>query len=42
MKKLFPFLNVDEKPYLIAEIGVNHEGSIDKAKKLIELAKEGC
>ncbi len=28
-------------PYLIAEIGVNHEGSIDIAKKLIDLAKEG-
>ena len=41
MKKKFPFLNLDEQPYLIAEIGVNHEGSLDKAKKLIELAKEG-
>lgn len=29
------------KPYIIAEIGVNHEGSINTAKKLIELAKEG-
>lgn len=28
-------------PYLIAEIGVNHEGSIELAKRLIELAKEG-
>lgn len=28
-------------PYVIAEIGVNHEGSIDQAKRLIELAKEG-
>ena len=28
-------------PYVIAEIGVNHEGSIDLAKKLIDLAKEG-
>lgn len=28
-------------PYIIAEIGVNHEGSMDKAKELIELAKEG-
>ena len=28
-------------PYIIAEIGVNHEGSIDQAKKLIDLAKEG-
>lgn len=29
------------RPYIIAEIGVNHEGSLDLAKKLIELAKEG-
>ncbi|MDB4839259.1 N-acetylneuraminate synthase family protein [Amylibacter sp.] len=28
-------------PYVIAEIGVNHEGSMETAKKLIELAKEG-
>jgi sialic acid synthase SpsE len=28
-------------PYIIAEIGVNHEGSIELAKELIELAKEG-
>ncbi|MBA2706714.1 MAG: N-acetylneuraminate synthase family protein, partial [Gemmatimonadaceae bacterium] len=28
-------------PYVIAEIGVNHEGSLDLAKRLIELAKEG-
>jgi len=31
----------DSPPYLIAEIGVNHEGSYDNAKMLIELAKEG-
>ena len=31
----------DSKPYIIAEIGVNHEGSINLAKKLIDLAKEG-
>ena len=31
----------NSEPYLIAEIGVNHEGSIDKAKELIDLAKEG-
>ena len=30
-----------KKPYLIAEIGVNHEGSIKKAKQLIDLAKQG-
>lgn len=29
------------KPYVIAEIGVNHEGSIQQAKRLIELAKQG-
>lgn len=28
-------------PYVIAEIGVNHEGSMELAKKLIELAHEG-
>jgi len=31
----------ESKPYIIAEIGVNHEGSIEQAKKLIDLAKEG-
>jgi N-acetylneuraminate synthase len=29
------------KPYVIAEIGVNHEGSLEQAKRLIELAKRG-
>ena len=28
-------------PYIIAEIGVNHEGSFEKAIELIDLAKEG-
>ncbi|MGA1032041.1 MAG: hypothetical protein ACO3US_06360, partial [Ilumatobacteraceae bacterium] len=31
----------DSTPYVIAEIGVNHEGSIELAKRLVELAKEG-
>jgi len=31
----------NSKPYIIAEIGVNHEGSMDQAKVLIDLAKEG-
>ncbi len=29
------------KPYIIAEIGVNHEGCLKKAKELIAQAKEG-
>jgi sialic acid synthase SpsE len=28
-------------PYIVAEIGVNHEGSMDLARRLVELAKEG-
>ena len=31
----------DFNPYIIAEIGVNHSGSMNLAKKLIELAKAG-
>lgn len=31
----------DTAPYVIAEIGVNHEGSLAQAKRLIELAHEG-
>ena len=34
-------VNSRSKPYLIAEIGVNHEGSMDQAKRLIDQAKEG-
>ena len=29
------------KPYIIAEAGVNHEGDMDLAKRLIDEAKEG-
>ena len=29
------------QPYIIAEVGVNHEGSLERAKKLISLAKDG-
>ena len=34
-------LDEQSSPYIIAEIGVNHEGSLPKAKELIELAREG-
>ena len=29
-----------KKPFLIAEIGINHNGSVSTAKKLIDLAKK--
>ena len=29
-----------KKPFLIAEIGINHNGSVKLAKKLIDLAKK--
>lgn len=34
-------IHEETPPYIIAEIGVNHEGSLEKAKELIRLAKEG-
>lgn len=33
--------NPVERPYIIAEAGVNHEGSMDIARRLIDEAKEG-
>lgn len=33
--------NKIQKPYIIAEIGVNHEGDIEKAKLMIKQAKNG-
>ena len=32
-------INENSRPYFIAEIGVNHEGSIVDAKKMIKQAK---
>lgn len=34
-------VKLGSKPYIIAEIGVNHEGSMTNAKRLVELAKKG-
>lgn len=34
-------LTTEKLPYIIAEVGVNHEGSFEKALHLIDLAKEG-
>ncbi|NVJ91189.1 MAG: N-acetylneuraminate synthase family protein [Methylocystaceae bacterium] len=34
-------ISPQHRPYLIAEIGVNHEGSLDQARHLIDLCKEG-
>ena len=31
---------MQKKPYLIAEIGINHNGDLDIAKKLISISKE--
>ena len=33
-------INQNSMPYIIAEIGVNHNGKLDLAEKLIFLAKE--
>src|ERR1700751_3282940 len=46
MSKLLTFLNNYDSskintPYIIAEAGVNHEGSMDLAKRLIDEAAEG-
>lgn len=34
-------ISESSEPYVIAEIGVNHECSLSKAKKMIRLAKIG-
>ena len=32
---------MSKKVYIIAEIGINHNGRINTAKKLIDIAKKG-
>jgi len=34
-------ISKESRPYIIAEIGVNHEGSMDQALRLIDQAKQG-
>lgn len=45
LKELFENINPFEtklyRPYIIAEVGVNHEGSMELAKRLVDEAKEG-
>jgi len=45
LKELFETVNPCENrvynPYIIAEVGVNHEGSMELAKRLVDEAKEG-
>jgi len=45
LKELFNVINPYEtklyRPYVIAEVGVNHEGSMETAKRLVDEAKEG-
>ena len=35
-----PYIRGNELPFIIAEIGINHNGSVEIAKKLIDMAKE--
>ena len=41
MSEFFKKINLMTEPYLIAEIGINHNGNMDIAKKLID-ATNAC
>lgn len=38
--KVDPYRNEEALPFIIAEIGINHNGSVDIAKRLIDMAKD--
>ncbi|MEJ5227794.1 N-acetylneuraminate synthase family protein [Thermodesulfovibrio sp.] len=38
--KINPYENPDKLPFIIAEIGINHNGDVEIAKQLIDMAKE--
>ena len=38
--RIDPYANPDKLPFIIAEIGINHNGDVEIAKKLIDMAKE--
>jgi len=40
-KTINPYEHRVHHPYIIAEVGVNHEGSMELAKRLVDEAKEG-
>ena len=38
--KVNPYENQELLPFVIAEVGINHNGSVDIAKRLIDMAKD--
>lgn len=43
MEQFDPYINRNNVPFFIAEIGINHNGSVEIAKQLIDMAKDaGC
>ena len=33
-------IGLNQKPFLIAEVGINHQGKLGRALKMIEIAKK--
>lgn len=40
MQKINPYAKEEGLPFIIAEVGINHNGDVEIAKKLIDMAKE--